>query len=66
MCDYEDVIEQDVKTIFKDHFGYGQHSIEQFWRLEGEAICEAVYEALTEVLIVKEANYSELIGDIEL
>ena len=63
---YEEVIEQDIKTTLKEHYGYGQHSIEQFWQLEGASICDEAYTAITEVLATKEANYNIIIGDIEL
>ena len=34
--------------------------IEQFWKLNGEAICEEAYKALTEVLVEKTDSYEAI------
>ena len=62
MCSYEEVIEQDTKTALREHYGYGEASIEQFWKLEGEAICDEAYQAITEVLYTKANSYTDIIG----
>ncbi len=59
---YEEVIEHDVKTTLREHFKYGEASIEQFWKLEGEAICSGVYTELTETLNTKATAYTNIIG----
>ena len=63
---YEEVIEQDTKTTLREHYNFGEASIEQFWKLEGEAICNEVYTTLTAVLMDKVNNYTKIVGDIEL
>jgi len=64
--DYEEVIEEDVKLTLREHYGYGTESIRQFWELEGEAITNKVYNAVSQVLADKAKSYEEIIGDIEL
>ncbi len=66
MCDYEEVIEQDTKTTLREHYGYGEASIEQFWKLNGEAICDEAYQAISDRLNDFETTYSEIIGDTHL
>jgi len=66
MCSYEEVIEQDIKTTLKEHYSFGEASIEQFWELEGENICSEAYTALTDTLMEKANNYTKIIGDTEL
>ena len=62
MCNYEEVIEQDIKTTLREHYGYGEASIEQFWKLEGEKICSDAYQALTDTLAEKAESYTNIIG----
>jgi len=63
---YEEVIEQDIKTTLKEHYGYGEASIEQFWKLEGESICDETYQAISDTLAEKEVSYNIIIGDISV
>ena len=62
MCDFQEVIEKDVKTTLKESFNYGERSLEQFWKLNGETICDTVYEALTREVREQEEIYTKLIG----
>ncbi len=66
MCDYEEVIKQDVELALRENYGYGDKSIEQFWLLNGEQICEDAYESITDILYEAENKYSSIVGDIEL
>ncbi len=59
---YEEVIEHDTKATLREHFNYGEASLEQFWRLEGEAICNDTYTALTAILHTKAEAYTNIIG----
>lgn len=62
MCSYEEVIEQDTKTTLREHYSYGELSIDQFWRLNGEKICEEAYQAISDSLANKAENYTKFIG----
>jgi len=66
MCSYEEVIKQDTEAVLREHYGYGEHSIKQFWELEGESICSEAYKAITENIVEKTTNYELIIGDTNL
>jgi len=59
---YEEVIEQDIKNTLREHFNYGEASIEQFWQLNGEAICSKTYTSLTNTLADMADAYTNIIG----
>jgi len=66
MKDFQETIENDVKNTLRESFHYGHESLTQFWKLNGEAICNDVYENLTDTVRDYEASYDKLIGDVHL
>ncbi len=58
----EEIIKEDIAITLADHYEYGEASIEQFWRLEGEDITDRVYSFITEILMEKAQNYTNIIG----
>lgn len=66
MCNYKEVIEQDVKEMLRVELAYGEESVKQFWALEGEAIIAEHYEYLSLDIKQQAAVYGKLIGETEL
>ena len=66
ISDFETVLKADVELTLKDHYGYGKHSIEQFWKLNGEAMLNKLYNSVSQELAELENNYTSIIGDIDV
>lgn len=66
MADFQKTIEKDVKNTLRESFHYGEASLTKFWELNGETICNDVYESLTDTVRDYEASYDNIIGDVHL